>query len=218
MLSRLVIAPLFLILVAAPRLFAAERDYLQRGERELQGREDVAYDAAVRDVLSRGWRSDVVLRMLDLPPFQPEWVAGIARARDGYRAFSVEASKQVWGALGFGSSDPKQKKGDYHSVHPVLHERPISPSVAARIAALWRRVLADQRNYGKDPNLYLDTDQLSFYLSFQPTERLTAHTVGLGPKLTHLWHVSALLANYAEGMSERELIKEVAKRERTLGI
>jgi len=79
-------------------------------------------------------------------------------------------------------------------------------------------VLAEPRNYGEDPGIYVDTDQFAFLLSFLPHEHVTAYTVGGGSKLEQVWQVSAALASYAEGMSERELIREITKRERKLGI
>jgi hypothetical protein len=217
MLSRPAIAAVLLTLLVPAKADAADKDYLQRGEEELTADYQIKYDRAVRGVLSRGWRKDVVLRMVDLPPFQPEWVAGIARAPDGYHAFSAAAPKQIWGALGFGSGDRK-RRGDYRGIHPVMHERVIPAPLAARLAALWRRVLADPKNYGKDPSLYLDTDQFAFHLSFFPGERLAAYTTGLGEKGEALWRVGVSLSAFAQGMSEQDLIRDIAKAERKLGI
>jgi hypothetical protein len=166
MLSSLVTATILLTLCVGAQSLAADKDYLQRGERDLTADYEIKYDRAVRGVLSRGWRKDVVIRMLDLPAFQPEWVTGIAHTADGYHAFSATAPKQIWAALGFGSDNPKEKRGDYRRMHPVLHERAIPAALATRIAALWHRVLADSKNYGKDPALYLDTDQFTFHVSF----------------------------------------------------
>jgi hypothetical protein len=73
---------------------------------------------------------------------------------------------------------------------PVLHERALSASIATRIATLWRRVLGDPRNYGKDPGIYLDTDQFTFHLSFLPSESITANMTGWGARteqLTNHW-------------------------------
>ncbi len=215
MLSRPIIVAVLLSVLASAN--AADKDYLQRGEREVEGT-SIVYDRAIRDILSRGWRRDVVLRMLVIPPFEQELVAGISRGPDGCRAFSVTASKHIWKELGFGSSDPQRKKGYYHAVQPILHERPIPAPLAARIAALWRRVLADPKNYGKDPALYLDTDQFGFYVSFLPGEHLTAHTTGVGKKGEELWRVGVSVAAYAEGMTERDLVRDIAKAERKLGI
>ena len=146
MLSRLMIASVALLPLVGAEVKAGQRDYLHRGEEKLTDQITIKDDRAVRDVLSRGWRTDVVLRIVDIPPFQPEWVAGITRSGDQYRVFEVTASKHIWSVLGFGGG----KKGDYHSIHPIIHERSISPSLARRVAALWRRVLKDSRNYGTD--------------------------------------------------------------------
>jgi len=213
MLGRLLIAVALLLFVKT-QTKAGEKDHLQRGEEKLNDKIEIKYDRAVRDVLSRAWRTDVVLRMVDIPPFQPEWVTGITRSGDHYHAFEVTASKHIWSVLGFGGG----KKGDYHSVRPIVHDRPISASLAARIAALWRRVLKDSRNYGTDTAMYLDTDQFTYYLSFMPRERLTAYTTGWGPKTEQLNNVAFALANHGEGAPEGELVQAVTKAEWKLGI
>jgi hypothetical protein len=166
-------------------------------------------------VLARAWRRDVVLRMVNIPPFQPESVAGIARTSTGYSAFEATALKHIWAVLDF---DHKQGKGNYRSVRPLLHERPLSASLVARIAAVWRRVLVDPRNYGKDPAMSLDTDQFSFYLAFLPRERMTAHMTGWGPHTWQLIGVAGALSSHANGAPEGDLEKTVAKAERKLGI
>jgi hypothetical protein len=214
MLSRFVIASVALLALVEREIKAGERDYLQRGEEKLNDQIEIKYDRAIRDVLSRAWQTDVVLRLVDIPAFQPEWVTGIAHRSNQYYAFEVTASKSIWGVLGFGGG----KKGDYYTVRPVIHERRISPSLAARIAALWRRVLRDSRNYGTDAAMYLDTDQFTYYLGFTPRERLTANTTGWGPKTEQLNNVAFALANHAEGAPEGQLVKAVRKAERKLGI
>jgi hypothetical protein len=218
MLSRFAIASAVLLVLAHSAAEAAERDYMQRGEEELTADYQIKYDRAVRHVLARAFRKDVVVRVVGIPPFQPEWATGIARTSSGYKAFGVRASKHIWSELGFGSDDPKRKKADYHSIRPLLYERPISDALSARIAALWRRVLADPRNYGKDKAIYLDTDQFTYHVSFLPRERLTAYAVGWGPRSEQLIEVSGALAAQAQGAPERDLAKAVAKAERKLGI
>ena len=155
MLNRLAIATVLLMSFARAQSLAADRDYLQRGEEDLTADYQIKYDRAVRHVLARGWRKDVVVRMVNIPPFRPESVVGIARTSTGYKTFEVTASKHIWSELGFGSSDPKRRKADYRSINPILHERSISEALSARIAALWRRVLTDSRNYGKDTSIFL---------------------------------------------------------------
>ena len=141
--SRLAIASVVLVLFGRTLSFAQNHDYLQHGEEQLASGYQIKYDRAIRHVLARAWRKDVVLRLVNIPPFQPERVAGIARTSTGYSAFEVTASKHIWAVLDF---DHKQGKGDYRSVRPLLHEQPLPASLVARIAAFWRRVLADQRN------------------------------------------------------------------------
>jgi hypothetical protein len=218
MLSRPAIASVLLVLLVRAAVHASERDYMQRGEERLTADYQIKYDRAVRYVLSRAWRKDVVVRMVDIPPFQAEWAVGIARTSSGYQAFEVIASKHIWAELGLGMAAVERKKTDYHTIRPILHERPISDALSARIAVLWRRVLADPRNYGKDPGLYLDTDQFTYHVSFLPRERLTAYVVGWGPRTEQLMNVASALANYAEGAREGELIKAIRKAERKLGI
>src|SRR5437870_3279476 len=171
MLKRRGIVALLPALVCAASVLGQDRDYLQRGEKELSADYQIKYDRAVRYVLSRAWRKDVVVRMVDIPPFQAEGAVGIARTSSGYKAFEVIASKHIWAELGLGMAAVERKKTDYHTIRPILHERPISDALSARIAVLWRRVLADPRNYGKDPGLYLDTDQFTYHVSFLPRER-----------------------------------------------
>ena len=214
MLSRFIIASLFLgsLQFASG---AVDRDYLQRGEEQLSSKYQIIYDRAVRDVLSRAWRPDVVVRMVHRPPFEPESAAGIARATHGYLAFEVTVSKHIWDALDF---DKKQGKGDYRSIRPVLHKRPLPEPIAARIAALWRHVLTNERNYAVDSGVYLDSSHISYYVGFSPRERLSGYTTGWGPQSKQLINVAGAIVSYANGAAETELLKAIKRAERKLGI
>jgi len=217
MLSRIAIATVFLLFFARSAANAADRDHLQRGEEKLTADFEIKHDRAIRHVLSRGWRQDVVVRMVDIPAFEAESVAGIARTANGYTAFETAAPGNLWYELGLGSDDPKRKK-DYRRIKPRLHERSLSEALAARIAALWRRVLTDPRNYWKDPALYMDTNQFTYHVSFLPHERLTAYVDGWGPHSEQLIWVGRAMANHAKGAPEKDLIKAVKKAEAKLGI
>src|SRR6266513_2821271 len=134
-----------LVFVSAQLSLAGDQDHLQRGEPELKYDHDVKYDRFVHRILFRGWKSDVVLRTLALPPFNPEAVLGLL-GRDGhYLAFVVRPSNQIWEASGLGGTKPH-----IQDVWPIFHSRPISDSLAARIAAVYRHVLTDRRNYSRD--------------------------------------------------------------------
>jgi hypothetical protein len=216
MLTRTAIVSLCLLLFAVAPSDAADRDYLERGEPEVSSDYDVRYDRAVRRLLGRGWQGDVVLRMFNRKPSDPEWVAGIARKAGGYRAFSVETSHQLSRAL-----DPawgRERMIPLRSVRPVLRERALSESTAARTAALWRHVLSDPANYGKEPAIHLHSDRYAFYVGFLPRERLAAHTVGGGAKVDQLFELAIALASYAAGDSERALMQVIRSAERKFGI
>src|SRR5262245_3046305 len=121
MLSRLAITTAVLLLLARSQASAVERDYLQRGEEKLTSDLQIRYDRAVRSVLSRGWRKDVVIRVFNIPPFQPESVTGIAHTAHGYTAFEVTVAKNIWYQLGFGSEEWKRKHTHYRAIKPILH-------------------------------------------------------------------------------------------------
>jgi hypothetical protein len=58
-------------------------------------------------------------------------------------------------------------------------------------------VLGDPRNYGKDPGIYLDTDQFTFHLSFLPSESITANMTGWGARTEQLIESRKLRGNWA---------------------
>lgn len=214
---RVVPPVVILFLFCSSITLSAEKDYLKRGERQPHGEWEAPYIRGIHHVLSRAWRKDVVVRMLDIPPFQNEWAVGISRGDRGYRAFSVTASKFIWSALTPGSS--AKRKREYRSIAPIVREKEISDSLATRIAAVWRRLLADPADYGKDPGLYLDTDQFSFYVGFLPHENLAANTTGWGSKGGQVINVASALDLYAKGKAnENDLAGAVKKAERKLGI
>jgi hypothetical protein len=217
MVKRYVIALVSLLLLSP--CGAVERDYLQRGEPKPKYDFEIGYDKATRRILARGWRKDVVLRTVNFPPFSEESVTGILKASQGYSAFRISPSMQIWEALGYGSTDPHHPKDQIRTVRPTFRSKPLKESVAARVAAIWRHVLSDPRNYGKDPGMYLDTSSFTYYVAFAPGERVTANIVGWGPKTEQMILVNEALGEYASGKtSEEKLIRVVAKAQRKFGI
>lgn len=212
MLSRFVAAVVLLLALGAPAA-AADKDYLRRGERER-----TAYDRAVKQVLSRAWRSHVVLRVVGIPPFKREWAIGLSRSATGYTAFVaiVAPPDSVWYALGFSESEQGR---DRSAPRSIVIEKPIPEQTATRVAALWRRVLTDPRNYRHDPAIHMHSDTFTYYLAFAPGERVTAWVPGWGPKTEQLIDVAYAVAAYAEGIhTERKLIEAISEAERKLGI
>ena len=216
MLSRLAVATICAAVIV-PCAVARDADHLVKGEEELTEQWDRDYMHAVRTILARGWRADVLLRMVDIPAGPPESVVGITRIHSGHQAFEAKASTQLWGALTDTSSMQQRIKSDYRGLHPVLHERSLSQALSARIAALWRCVLADPRNYREETKIYVDPNVFTFDFRF-PREHLTARSRSAGARTEQLVLVARALGDYARGASETELAKVVSKAERTIGI
>jgi hypothetical protein len=220
MLGRLAIPTVALLLFAHLPARGAEREHLQRGGKRLTADYQLKYDRAIRHVLSRGWQKDVVLRMVNIPPFEPETVAGIARTPNGYVAFEATAPKNLWYALHFSSDRSQREQESYQGFRPVLHERPLPQAMSARIAALWRRVLTDPRNYeiADAEAVSVDADQFTYTVNFLPHEHISAYAVGWGPHSEALVWVARAVGNHAKGAPEKALEKVVKKAEARLGI
>ena len=180
---------LLIVLLGAAKAEAGDpNDYLLRGEREKD-----SYERAIERILSRGWDNDVVLRFVHIPPFEKELVIGIRRVGISYRAFVLEPSSSIW------SEEEKRierKQPDFSHIRAIYKEQPISKAYVKRCAALWQLVLANPQNYHVDPNSYLDSSQLYFFLKFPQNEQLTAHAIKLGPKSKELIKISDDLSAY----------------------
>jgi hypothetical protein len=222
MLRPFVISGVLLVAVATGAV-ADDEDVLRRGERERTAQWEIEYDRAIRHVLSRAWRRDVVLRMVNIPAFDRELAVGLSRSSSGYTAFAtiVAPPDSIWYTLGFGAPKPNPDRSAYRRLRPIVRERPIPESTAARVAALWRHVLTNPRNYRGDGArfIHLHSNVFTYYLAFPPGERITAWMPGWRRQTLQLIDVAQALAVYAEGLySERDLMKAIATAERKLGI
>jgi hypothetical protein len=65
----------------------AARDYFSRGWSEHDYDFEIRYRKNVQRILGRAFQHDVLLRTVHLPPFDPEWIVGVMRVDNGYRAF-----------------------------------------------------------------------------------------------------------------------------------
>jgi hypothetical protein len=122
----------------------AARDYFSRAWSEHDYDFEVRYRKNVQRILCRAFQHDVVLRTVHLPPFDPEWIVGVVRAGNGYRAFRLEASSFIWGAQ---ESKNKQKlaaiRGIYgdrphYRCHSAATRSPVAPR-PRRLAELRER-------------------------------------------------------------------------------
>src|SRR5205807_7574448 len=75
-------------------------DYLRKGWYNIPdpGDYSIRYKKNVERILERGFRRDVVVRTVHLPPFNPEWIVGVVQSNNGYRAFRLDASYFIWQA------------------------------------------------------------------------------------------------------------------------
>jgi hypothetical protein len=191
---------------------AGNWDYLVAGERERD-----SYDTAIRKILSKGWGKDVVLRYVHIPPFESELVIGIRRAGRNYHAFVIEPSSHIW------DEEVKRlgrKHPDFSRIRAVYKERPISEAYVRRVAAVWRNVLADSRNYHNDEAVQVDSSQLYFLLSLRPGEHSAAHATALGPKTEELMHIASDLSAfvYPAKADERMMFTWLDQSEKKMGI
>jgi hypothetical protein len=175
------------------------KDYLTRGDAIYDRSLPLfkRYDKEIKRILSRAWRSDVVVRAVHEPPFSSEWIVGVVRSPTGYRVFRLEASFQIWEAI-------NDHKEELPKVHGIYAERVISDLTASKIAAIWRFVLADGANYGEDPTVYGDSSTFHFFVGFSRGEHLSAHTSYLfdGAKAEELVNISSAIYDYVSQKPE----------------
>jgi hypothetical protein len=189
------------------------KDYLTRGnviyDQSLPSFK--RYDREIKRVLSRAWQKDVVVRALHEPPFSSEWIVGVIHSPAGYRAFRLEASFQIWEAI-------NDHKEELSKVHGLYADRLISEATASRIASLWRFVLADHANYGKDPTVYGDSSTFHFFVGFSGGENLSAYTTYLfdGAKVEELVNASNAIYDYVSQKPESaaKLDRSIRKAEK----
>ena len=203
---------------------AFDRDYLSSDDRQWPKR----YDTAVRQILSRAWRDDVVLRTIAFHPFDRETVVGVVRTEGGYNAFVMRPSDQIYNGLAAGST-MISSNAKLPRVRVSMRERPVQQDLVTRVQALWRRVLQDPRNYGvrKEPEInkdgsrtiILDMTHFSYAVRTSLRTELRASMGGWGPRTDELIQVTEALQSYVERKSgETALVRAVARAERRLRI
>jgi hypothetical protein len=202
------------IIVLGPRP-AGARDYLAKGWWDKPSDVTAEYERAVEKILRQGFKRNVVLRLIVLPSFDREGMIGLVRSPTGYRAFDLRASLQIWDAL-------HERKEKFREIRPIYKEKPITSSLALRIATLWRRVLADPRNYGKEKGVvYIDSANFIFFVGFDPDQRLTANTEHFdrGTKAWELIQVSDTMYKYILGkVSESALERRIGRAEKKIEV
>jgi hypothetical protein len=187
-------------------------DYLKRGWWDNKETPDyeARYKKNVEKILARGFRDDVMLRTIHLPPFDPEWIVGVVRSGDQYRAFRLDASDFIWHA----QEDEKEK---LPTIHGVFNEKPIANQTARRLIALWRSFVKNPKNYGKESGvIYGDSSHFIFSV-----DRMTANTFAWekGTDAAEVVNVSDVIYEFVAGKkSEAELEQSIEKDEKKLSL
>jgi hypothetical protein len=200
---------LLCIALAATAHAAQLRDYLRRDVDD-----DDRYHVAIRRILSQGWRKDVVLRTLVIPPFSGEIVVGIRRNGAGYRTFVIEPRSHIWL-----EASPENKHPNYSKIRAKYMERLLRADIADRCIKLWYHVLNDARNYRKEQGLFIDTTQVYFFVRLPPHEALSAWTHEWTEKARagELLDISNALTAYIDGkMTEAKFLRELGRAEKKL--
>lgn len=216
MLKRAITIVLGAVLLAAHAVAASPRDYLARGWSEKPLDFEIEYNRAIERVLERAFRREVVLRMVLLPPFDPEGTIGIARSRTGYTAFDLQPSTQIWEAL-------HEKKRNLSALRAVERERRIATPLAIRFMRVWREVLEDRRNYRPPEKnvLFVDSWHFVFFVDSNGGPSLTANTNRSDPgtKTAELISLGDAIYRYVRrGMSDRALEARLRAVEAKLGL
>ena len=203
--------------VFASKVSSAPKEYLARSWSAQPLDFEVEYEHAIRRILGEGISPGRLLRTVMLPPFDPEDIVGLVRSAAGYRAFDLKPLR-----CRFGTRCTKTKRSCQRSVASIGREH-ISGQIAARLAALWRCLLADRRNYRPPEKgvIFVDSTSFVFYAGGRGGPPLTANTHRLdrGTKTWEVISVGDAIYHYARGdVSEAHLDQRLREAEAKLGL
>lgn len=187
-----------------------DREYLYHGDKQIPR----WYDSAVRHVLGRAWRKDVVLRLIAFHPFDRETVIGILCSQAGYSGFVIRPSQQIYNAPG--------NLGSTYLAHlrSTMQQRSLDGRVAAEMIKLWQTVLENPRYYGmrKEPSpdrdgsrtIILDMTHFSYFVRTSFGVEITASMDGWGPQTDTLIQVGEALQSFVgRKTNDTELIRAI---------
>ena len=185
-------------------------DYLKKGWYSAEPADySIRYKKNVERILERGFRRDVVFRVVNLPPFDPEWIIGVVRSAGGYRAFQLKASDFIWEVQ-------EEEKEKLPTIRGVYEDKPISNEIALRLARVWREFLGDRKNYRQDRSIYGD-----MYTS--DLLRGRRHCEYLGVRKRHnareILEVSDDINEFVDGKKSLAALQEaISKAEKKVGL
>jgi len=131
------------------------------------------YHETVISVLDSAFDPDVVMRLIAMPSFTPEYALGIREAEGTYKIFHLASRSQLWSyenlktlreiteAGGFPGQNENLADAiaeyeyllppDYHDVETDYCEIQIPPEVARNILGIWENMLLETRYGDQEP-------------------------------------------------------------------
>ena len=167
------LTPLFLVLLlfgcATPTSRHHLDDHLEPDLGILSGSaQNDLYHLKIRVVLRDGFAAGVLLRMVCVPSFEPEWMVFLREDNGNYSIHKLVAQKHLWGTeLERMYADPKkipkeireEIPPDWREVGVDETSAPIKETTARILATLWAAMLEDARY----PHLAPYSENRSFF-------------------------------------------------------
>jgi hypothetical protein len=122
--------------------------------------QDEGYHIKLTELLAETLRGDSVLQVVFLPSFQPEAVAGIRKAGNGFEAFASKPSYHIAEKIGAAELD-KESTPDFRDLTVHTERRAISVPLTERIRRIWQDMLLNTR-YPKSPRIGTDGMDVHF--------------------------------------------------------
>jgi hypothetical protein len=191
------------------------------------------YHGKIRQVFAAAYREDVILRVVMVPSFRPESIAGIRKTDRGYEAFAIapqtaiydtymlrqyqSGEEQVLDDIGGKPLPPEKIKelqdlkrqrvpSNYQRIHTQIHSVSISGDLAERVIRTWRRLLIE----AKPPDgqvVGLDGDTYRFELLGPKSPGAETWSPTGETQLSPIVKLGIALDEYAKGNTTAENLK-----------
>jgi hypothetical protein len=202
------------------------QDHLTPEEGVLAGGQE--YNRMIREVFGEIYHSDIVLKVVFLPAFQPEEIAGIRKTETGFESFASRPSSHIWETYGIYQAE-KQNRGaaidpnsplaemkrkfpsDFHDIAIQIQTRQISAQMTERVRRVWQDMLLA----AKHPKVgALGTDGETFHFSMWVYQHGMLSGQVFSPqrgRTLALTRLAEALAEYAEGKGDEKKLSDLLK-------
>lgn len=176
------------------------------------GADDYAF--TLKSTFREGFNDEVVLRVIALPSFSPEYLAGVRKKHDKtYEAFVIEPTISIWdveskGKKSLGEEKQKNKMPSTTSfgkypIQTITISKPISEALANRLMKIWQEELLKVR-YSKNTSLIVDGTKFHFSMFLHGFGVISGNLVNSqsGTRMVGLSRLATALAEFARGKIE----------------